>query len=136
MAIEAQTYTMPLTGTMLDWANLRGDPNDSVRCSRGVRVFINQWMERDVDGRRTFPAGIPADEERISIELQGYDPDAGTAEIVITAPIQFHAAFRLWLQTATLQERTGDRPQLKRPTNAPVPLIDPRTAFGGAPGNG
>lgn len=116
--METRRYTLPLTGTMHDWATLSGDSDDPVRAV-GVTELARGFA---------WPAGIAEHERQVTTTLVSVDMDAGAALVEVEAHPAFHAALTAALAGKPPSEVAAahGRLHLMRPKGAPTPRVSLR----------
>jgi len=95
-----EVYTLPLTGTMLNWRTLSGDTNDPVR-PVGVKEFESSFNWTTV----------PASDEGMRQHLVGFDTENDSCEVEVEAHPLFHTALANHLRGKSLNTIASDRGQ-------------------------
>jgi hypothetical protein len=115
MAKTTQTYTVPLTGRMLNWETLSGDPDDPVDVI-GPNEFASKasfdWTQI-----------VDKEDHGVTTRLRSLDVDAGTAEVTVEAHPMFHSHLTANLVGKTPEAIAAElgKGHLKRPPGAPMP---------------
>lgn len=93
MVLIQQMMTLPVKGTISDWENLSGDPDDPIFII-GPREFY-----REIYDIIPIPAIIPENEVGIRSTLLGIDSMTMLAETIIIAHSLIMTRFEIWLDT-------------------------------------
>ena len=110
-----QTYTVPISGQVVDWATLSGDPADPVTpigpAEFGSKAAFD-WTQV-----------IDEEDRGMTIRLRTIDVDAGTAEVTVEAHPMYHGHLTAAIAGKTPEQVAAElgRGHLKRPEGAPMP---------------
>lgn len=86
--MPTKEYTLPLTGGMLDWTTVSGNPDNPIR-PLGPLEFLNGFL---------WPGIISDKDRKIRVSLVEFGLDKNQATYNIEAHQVFLDAFDIWLQ--------------------------------------